>query len=539
MPFFFVYRFYSPLYCTVRPSIYRSNANADAGNTSKGEKDDSKGEKDDKASAPSAWSNPAPNAWSRPLKTRPPPGLAPPGTGEPQNGADGPAAVMRERFLHLTLSLVGQRVTLTHTDGTVLEGVFHTATPFADLPEDKKNQFVLKAVQLINGDSDKIQNGSTVVVPADKVTSLHCKSLRLGTVNGKGEGFRTDTEIASTQNDKGRDLVAAGSAWTTGGTSGNVSRSVALMVEPVPRKNPAGLRGNIGEWDQFRANEELFDVHAKFDENLYTTELDKSALATGKIRQAERLAREIEKTTSSNIHVAEERNQAIPGDFDEEDRYSGVLTEKLQARNKDSAPQKRTMNYAAAAAKADSAKLAPPGFTGGKKEDDKSKDETAKKDQGETKNDGVEELKKESVVEPKKTSEEAGKQEEKKTTDAEQSQPSAEEEKTDAPDSKKETEASKTEDGKEEIKETPESSEESKKKAVPKLNANAKSFTFNPGAKTFTPSFGSPAPAAPAPPQVPQMMVDPNTGAPLQPHYMHPMGHPGTYLFLHLLLILF
>jgi hypothetical protein len=448
--------------------------------------------------AAGAWSTP--NAWSRPLKTGPPPGLSGPG------GAGGTLdQAMRERFLHLTLTLVGQRVTLTQDDGTVLEGIFHTATPFGDLPADKKNRYVLKAVLVVKGDTDKIPNGSTVVIPVTKVTSLHCKSLRLGaTANGKAEGFRTDTEISSTQNDKGRDLVSAGSAWTAAGNS----RAEGLNDgQPAARR---GLKGNIGEWDQFRANEELFNVQAKFDENLYTTELDKSAMDSAKIKAAERMAREIETTTSSNIHVAEERGQAIGGDYDEEDRYSGVLTNNLEVRNKDGAQAPKKMNYAAAAAKADAAaKAGPPGFAGGK--DAKAKGDTKNKS-------GVEEQKAEATEKP---AEDAGKQEEKKTSDTEDSKPATEE-------AKKETIA--------EPPATAESAEAAKPEEEPrkaatklKLNANAKSFSFNPTAKTFTPSFGTPVPAAP---EVPQML-DPNTGLPVQqipgqPHYMqHPMGQPG------------
>mmetsp|Transcript_12335 Transcript_12335/g.20429 ORF Transcript_12335/g.20429 Transcript_12335/m.20429 type:complete len:766 (+) Transcript_12335:125-2422(+) len=470
-----------------------------------------------------AWSKPN-NAWSRPLKTGPPPGLSAPSSG----GKGGLDPVMRERFLHLTLTLVGQRVTCTQQDGTVLEGVFHTATPFQDLPKDKKNVYVLKAVLVIKGDTDKIPNGSTVVIPANKITSLHCKSIRLGAINnanGKGEAFRTDTEISLTPNDDRRDLVAAGSAWTAAGNS----RPDAKMdggpnAGQPPRK--VALRGNIGEWDQFRANEELFSIQAKFDENLYTTELDKSAMDSAKIKQAERMAREIENTTSSNIHVAEERNQAIGGDYDEEDRYSGVLTNNLQVRNKDGAPVPKKMNYAAAAAKADAAKLAPPGFVAGKKEDKATDEKKDSKDSKKKSANGTDETKGEAVSKEalKQSTEEVSKQEEKKTTEVEDSKPAQKESVVKNEEGKNGDSAAKaeTEDAK---------AKEEEKKAPIKLNANAKSFSFNPGAKTFTPSFGTPTPA---PAADPQQMIDPNTGAPVpqqvpgQPHYMqHPMGQPG------------
>ena len=80
----------------------------------------------------SAASNGKPaNAWARPLQqkatTSPPPGMGPP------NGVSVPS-IHRERLLHLSLTLVGQKVTVTQTNGAVLEGIFHTFTPFRVSP---------------------------------------------------------------------------------------------------------------------------------------------------------------------------------------------------------------------------------------------------------------------------------------------------------------------------------------------------------------------------------------------------------------------
>lgn len=63
-----------------------------------------------------------------------------------------------------------------------------------------------------------------------------------------------------------------------------------------------------GGWDQFATNQSMYGVHTTYDENLYTTKLDK---VSSKISEAEaaRIAREIERglTNSTNRHMAEER----------------------------------------------------------------------------------------------------------------------------------------------------------------------------------------------------------------------------------------
>ena len=57
------------------------------------------------------------------------------------------------------------------------------------------------------------------------------------------------------------------------------------------------------------------------------------------IQHAEQLAKEIEGSSmlSGNIHMEEEREKVVEGDYDEEDLYSGVLgkTEQAQKKNED------------------------------------------------------------------------------------------------------------------------------------------------------------------------------------------------------------
>ncbi|CAN0404704.1 unnamed protein product, partial [Hapterophycus canaliculatus] len=71
---------------------------------------------------------------------------------------------------------------------------------------------------------------------------------------------------------------------------------------------PQSGGGGVGKWDQFAANEKLFNVKSTFDENLYTTPLDTGSLSREQMARAERMAAEIEGKTSSNIHMREERN---------------------------------------------------------------------------------------------------------------------------------------------------------------------------------------------------------------------------------------
>ena len=102
-----------------------------------------------------------------------------------------------------------------------------------------------------------------------------------------------------------------------------------------------------------------------------------------------------------------------------------------------------------------------------------------------------------------------------------------------------EKEAEGTKDAKSDETKATDDKEADEKPKSSKLNANAKSFTFNPSAKTFTPTFGMGGGASfAAPQQQPQHMPDPNMqvhagGHPMQPpHYMHAqMGQPGKFFW--------
>ncbi len=112
-------------------------------------------------------------------------------------------------------------------------------------------------------------------------------------------GFATDSDISGILPGTTRKLQHLDNAW----------------MAPLPTVSGSGQIGGLGssthgkKWDQFEANEKLYGVKASFDENLYTTQLNKTSLTWTQQCRAERMAREIESKVSHNPHVREERNQ--------------------------------------------------------------------------------------------------------------------------------------------------------------------------------------------------------------------------------------
>lgn len=141
---------------------------------------------------------------------------------------------------------------------------------------------------------DKTQNGRCPLAVA------HFNLLNV--YIGSNVGFRTDTDISGNAAVRERNLQR----WEPSAES-----DVDLSLEQ-----------SDGAWDQFQANEQKFGLRTDYDENIYTTRIDKS---NPRYRQQEaeaaRIAREIEGTSVDNPHVREERGLRNEDDeLDEEEK---------------------------------------------------------------------------------------------------------------------------------------------------------------------------------------------------------------------------
>jgi PAB1-binding protein PBP1 len=143
--------------------------------------------------------------------------------------------------------------------------------------------FHVNHVLLDNKSQSKVQNG---------MTNESCKSQLLTLWKGASSGFRTDTDISGNMAFRERDLQK----WEP-----SAETDVDLSLETTSRSN---------EWDQFATNEQLFGVKTNYDENIYTTTINRSdPQYAARAARAEKIAREIEGSSASNSHMREERGQ--------------------------------------------------------------------------------------------------------------------------------------------------------------------------------------------------------------------------------------
>lgn len=107
---------------------------------------------------------------------------------------------------------------------------------------------------------------------------------------GNRSGFRTDTAISN-------------------GRFGN-ERVLQPWVPDADSTFDGSLEksGSNVPWDQFAENARLFGVTTDYDENIYTTTINKNhPQYRERMATADRKAREIERSVATTSHVAEER----------------------------------------------------------------------------------------------------------------------------------------------------------------------------------------------------------------------------------------
>ena len=150
------------------------------------------------------------------------------------------------------------------------------------------------AIQLLNWQRSEppAANGAppTPAKGADASRSLmSLRSQPFGVV-----GFRTDSDISQNgPNPRERELQA----WSDG------TNTPSGVPPPGPPPGAPGGRGDditfgstgSGSWDQFTVNHQLFGVTTNYDEELYTTKLDRSRPDfKERERQAQQIANEIQ-----------------------------------------------------------------------------------------------------------------------------------------------------------------------------------------------------------------------------------------------------
>ncbi|KAL4583661.1 hypothetical protein LXL04_008243 [Taraxacum kok-saghyz] len=245
-------------------------------------------------------------------------------TGLPTGNKGGVDSPSRERLVYLTTCLIGHQVEVQVTDGSVYSGIFHAT--------NAENDFglILKMACVTNTGSSQGQKNISDSANKAPSKTLIIPAKDLVQIVAKGVPVTKDVLTNEVQVEKQQDIM----------TDSLISRSrhvdLERELEPwvpdddnieIPElDNTFDRHWNRG-WDQFETNAALFGVKSTFNEELYTTKLDRGPQMRELERQALRIAREIEGEDTQDLHLAEERGIHFHSSFDldEETKYSSVF----------------------------------------------------------------------------------------------------------------------------------------------------------------------------------------------------------------------
>jgi len=284
----------------------------------------------------------------------------------------------------------------------------------------------------------------------------------------RNDPFRTDTQISANSNTKEERVLVK---WEGDEKYDPKSPNFVGELRQSSSSSPASSLSNRNEpFDMYAANAR-FGVKSTYDENLYTTPVDKSDPEL--VRKAALQAQEIEKSKymSDNIHVREDRGMEVDdNELDEESRYSTVLRQSEATTSQKRGTQQTGGRTAYLPPHLRQSEQAPPAKT------------TTPTEQ-----------KKQTTEAPKTTAPPTAHVPEQQTSAPSQQPPVQKQDATPPPTTK---------------------ADEKK----PSLNPNAKEFTFNPNAKPFNPSHVQP----------PMHIMPPGAGHYPGAPYGHgaPMGMP-------------
>ncbi|KAI9109535.1 hypothetical protein K1719_019589 [Acacia pycnantha] len=240
------------------------------------------------------------------------------------NMGDGPS---HDRLVYVTTCLIGQQVEVHVKNGSIYSGIFHATNT------EKDFGIILKMARLtkdgsLRGQKSGIESGSkapskTLIIPGKEFVQVIAKGVavtRDGLPNEAHHEMYQDIIVDSViSQSRHVDLERELQPW--------------VPAEDDPQcpelENIFDETWNRG-WDQFETNKALFGVKSTFNEELYTTKLEKGPQTREFEKQALRIAREIEGEDTQDLHLAEERGLYLNKNFDidEETRFSSVYRDK-------------------------------------------------------------------------------------------------------------------------------------------------------------------------------------------------------------------
>ena len=222
--------------------------------------------------------------------------------------------IIEQRYYSLILNSIGEKIHIDLISGDVIEGLLYSIDPI-------NNEYLL-----INNPRRLSRTGVPLFLKESLLKIYFKEILSINYLinnnipqeknNYKNNTFKVDSQISKKSINKTRE-----------------EKLVKYEIKPEDKNNKYINQTLEDEedtnWDQFELNKKVYNVISTYDENLYTTKLDKNKITEEDKKFADKIYNEIMKTNKDekNVHILEERGvlQQKDNDMDEEDKYSSVI----------------------------------------------------------------------------------------------------------------------------------------------------------------------------------------------------------------------
>ena len=231
--------------------------------------------------------------------------------------------IIFQRYYSLMLNSIGELLKINFISGDFIEGILYTVDP-------NNNEFFI-----ISNPRRLSRTGIPIFLKESKL-KIYFKEISHINFELKNilkyikNNFETDLQVSkkNAKNDKEEKKLVK---YEVNENEKNIFTYKGLEDDLNDKDNDA-------KWDQFEINKKKYNVVSTYDENLYTTKLDKSKITKEQNDYAEKIYNEIKNSSynEKNVHILEDRGiiDEKDGDFDEEDKYSSVIKNNNNNINK-------------------------------------------------------------------------------------------------------------------------------------------------------------------------------------------------------------
>ena len=219
--------------------------------------------------------------------------------------------IINQRYYSLILNSLGEKIRINLISGETIEGLLYTIDPI-------NNEYLL-----INNPRRFSRTGVPLFLK-ESILKIYFKEIlsfnyeinnNISDNKNKKDIFKLDSDISNINN-----IYS--------------SKAEEKLVKYEVKEEDKNIYMNKKleddedeNWDQFELNKKMYNVVSTYDENLYTTKLDKNKITEEDKKYADKMYKEIMSSSNNenDIHILEDRGIIQQNDdFDEEDKYSSV-----------------------------------------------------------------------------------------------------------------------------------------------------------------------------------------------------------------------